>query len=61
MRVVQSNEQFLMNGVLDIQVSVTKRLQGGVRGRKNKAPITNPQKRKLKKSIILIKNTGNLQ
>jgi hypothetical protein len=58
MRVAQSNQEFILNGELDIQVSVTKRLEGRGRTKSAAPPQDTAQKRAAKQTIIKIKNNG---
>jgi hypothetical protein len=58
MRVAQSNQEFLLNGELDIQVSVTKRIEGRGRNKSNVPPRDSAEARATKQSIIKIKNNG---
>ncbi len=59
LKVVQSNQEFLLTGELDIQIAVTKNIVGTGYTKKFKAPKDKEQWRTLKKSIIRIKNKGN--
>jgi hypothetical protein len=54
MRVVQSNQEFLLNGELDIQVSVTKRMEGRSRNKSNAPPRDTAEKRDSKLTIVKI-------
>jgi hypothetical protein len=58
MRVAQSNQAFLLNGQLDIQVSVTKRFEGSGRSKAFNPPQDNAEKKANKLTIIKIKNNG---
>jgi hypothetical protein len=54
--VSQSNEEFLMNGLLKVQVVITKKVVGS--GRTTKAPQTYDEQKTRKTSIIVVKNNG---
>ncbi len=59
MSVTQSNDKFLLNGLFDIQVTITKIIQGSGNPKNPKPPKTNQQKKANKQTIIKIKNDGN--
>jgi hypothetical protein len=56
--VSQSNEEFLMNGLLKVQVVIIKKVVGS--GRYTKAPQTYDEHKTRKTSIIVVKNNGIL-
>lgn len=56
---VQSNQEFLITGELDIQIAVTKNIAGSRNTKKYKPPHDKEQWRTLKKSIIRIRNKGD--
>jgi hypothetical protein len=58
MRVAQSNQEFLLNGELDLQISVTKRIEGRGNKKNYEPPQDNTEKRAQKQSIVKIKNNG---
>jgi hypothetical protein len=54
--VSQSNEEFLINGLLKVQVVITKKVAGY--GRTTKAPQTYDEHKMKKKSVVVVKNNG---
>lgn len=59
MSVTQSNDKFLLNGMFDIQVNITKIIEGSGNSKNPKPPRENALKKAAKNSIIKIENEGN--
>ena len=60
MKIVQSNEEFILSGELDIQLAVVRCVSGSGRYKKYIYPREKELIRIHKKSIITIRNKGKL-